>query len=127
MTQQKLLSTKRKLWQKLEAKAKSKNVWNSWISVKYSTTIIKTGTQQVTKNHWNQHYCNDEVYSTQMWSYTLNTDIENNNNNNNNNNNAVDTQCFKCLATPDFDFNFFELLTLGIFTTKEKIFFYKKL
>ena len=27
---------------------------------------------------------------------------------------------FRCIATPAFDFNFFELLTLGIFTTEGK-------
>jgi len=43
---------------------------------------------------------------------------------NNNNNNKR----FRCLSTPAFDFNFFELLTLGIFTTEgEKIKRFKKI
>jgi len=52
----------------------------------------------------------------------------NNNNNSSNSNNSVSRLfcCpwvpgqFRCLATPAFDFNFFELLTLRIFTTEGK-------
>ena len=51
--------------------------------------------------------------------YLLPYSIMNDNKNKNNNNNLKLFHCpgrFRCLATPAFDFNFLEFLTLGIFT-----------